>query len=296
VRIGAYSFAPRLWPTLAAAAFIALTVSLGRWQTHRAEEKQEPNLLVGYHREWSPGNHTLILLSRIDDKLNLNDSNAGPLARTTYTFVDPGGNTFTNDFVWNPNDTTLRYNSRLDAYSAELQQIWQTPCQTLVVGGRYQAAWADTTDSLFRPGSGPFGVPIDVGQSLDNELDRFSVYGYENFRICDTLHVIGGVSYDRLHYPRNIDISPLTPDEATTDHVSPKGGLLFTPWKDGNFRAMYSQSLGGVFFDQSVRLEPVQVAGFNQAGIPPTAARKHGQVFELFALRFVAVEVVAGVL
>ena len=33
-------FAPRALPTLAAAAFIALTVSLGRWQAHRAEEKE----------------------------------------------------------------------------------------------------------------------------------------------------------------------------------------------------------------------------------------------------------------
>ncbi len=40
MRIGAYSFAPRVWPTLGAAAFIALTVSLGVWQTHRAAEKQ----------------------------------------------------------------------------------------------------------------------------------------------------------------------------------------------------------------------------------------------------------------
>lgn len=33
-------FAPRALPTLAAAAFIALTLSLGRWQAHRAEEKE----------------------------------------------------------------------------------------------------------------------------------------------------------------------------------------------------------------------------------------------------------------
>ena len=94
--------------------------------TFRAAEKQEPNFLLGYHREWSPGNHTLAMFSRIDDKLKLNDSNAGPLARTTYTFIDLGGNTVTNDFLWNPNDTTLGYESELQAYSIELQQIWQT--------------------------------------------------------------------------------------------------------------------------------------------------------------------------
>lgn len=39
MRAGTLVFAPRLVPTLAAIAFIALTVSLGRWQAHRAEEK-----------------------------------------------------------------------------------------------------------------------------------------------------------------------------------------------------------------------------------------------------------------
>jgi surfeit locus 1 family protein len=41
VRAGPYAFTPRLVPTLAAAAFIALTVYLGRWQAHRAAEKLE---------------------------------------------------------------------------------------------------------------------------------------------------------------------------------------------------------------------------------------------------------------
>lgn len=232
--------------------------------TFRAKEKQEPSLLLGWHREWSPGNHTLFLFSRFDDQLALNDSNAGPLARTTYTFIDPGGNTVTNDFLSNPNNTALGYQSDLEAYSAELQQIWQTPQQMLVAGVRYQAAWADTASTLDRPGFGPFGVPISVAQSISSELDRFSIYGYEYWKVCDTLSLIGGVSYDRLHYPRNIDISPLTSDEATKDQISPKGGILWTPWKDANVRAAYSRSLGGVFFDQSVRLEPVQLAGFNQ--------------------------------
>ena len=46
VTIGAYVFAPRPVPTIAAAAFIALTVSLGRWQSHRAEEKDQRQALL----------------------------------------------------------------------------------------------------------------------------------------------------------------------------------------------------------------------------------------------------------
>ena len=34
-------FRPALWPTLAAIGFVALTVGLGNWQRHRAEEKNQ---------------------------------------------------------------------------------------------------------------------------------------------------------------------------------------------------------------------------------------------------------------
>jgi outer membrane receptor protein involved in Fe transport len=73
------------------------------------------------------------------------------------------------------------------------------------------------------------------------------------------------LSYDRLTYPRNIDTSPITDAQATKDQVSPKVGLLWTPLPRTNVRGAYTRSLGGVFYDNSVRLEPTQVAGFNQA-------------------------------
>jgi outer membrane receptor protein involved in Fe transport len=178
-----------------------------------------------------------------------------------------GGNLVTNDFVSTLDRTALRYESQLEAYSAELQQIFQTACQALIVGGRYQWASPDTSTRLLRPAdpNNPFSVPIDVNQSVDSDLDRFSIYAYEHWQLLDSLTLIGGLSYDRLHYPRNIDISPITSAEDTKDQVSPKAGILWSPLKDTHLRAVYSQSLGGVFFDQSVRLEPVQLAGFNDA-------------------------------
>ena len=39
MRIGALEFSPRAVPTVAAVAMVALTISLGRWQAGRAEEK-----------------------------------------------------------------------------------------------------------------------------------------------------------------------------------------------------------------------------------------------------------------
>lgn len=46
MRIGAFRFAPRLVPTVAAVAMIALLVSLGRWQVSRAAEKQARQSLL----------------------------------------------------------------------------------------------------------------------------------------------------------------------------------------------------------------------------------------------------------
>jgi surfeit locus 1 family protein len=46
MRLGAYSFAPGPWPTLGAAVVVALTLSLGSWQTGRAEEKTARQALL----------------------------------------------------------------------------------------------------------------------------------------------------------------------------------------------------------------------------------------------------------
>lgn len=43
---GSWRFAPRLWPTVAALFFFALTLSLGNWQTHRAEAKRALQLRI----------------------------------------------------------------------------------------------------------------------------------------------------------------------------------------------------------------------------------------------------------
>jgi outer membrane receptor protein involved in Fe transport len=83
--------------------------------------------------------------------------------------------------------------------------------------------------------------------------------------LIDPIWLTAGLSYDRLHYPVNVDSPPVSADETTTDRVSPKAGFIWTPWPETTLRGAYTRSLGGLFYDNSVRLEPVQVAGFNQA-------------------------------
>src|SRR4029434_8428171 len=99
-------------------------------------------------------------------------------------------------------------------------------------------------------------------QNIGTDLDRISLYAYDYWDITDWAQLTAGVSYDRLHYPVNIDTQPISNGEDTKDQVSPHVGLQVTPWKNGNFRGFYSQSLGGAFFDTSVRLEPTQLDGF----------------------------------
>jgi len=107
------------------------------------------------------------------------------------------------------------------------------------------------------------GVVTD--QTTDGSLQRGNVYGYYTQRIISSLRLIGGVSYDYLRFPENSDWPPISSHEQSHELLSPKAGLLLEPWKGGLLRASYTKSLGGLFFDNSVRLEPTQVGGFNQA-------------------------------
>ena len=105
--------------------------------------------------------------------------------------------------------------------------------------------------------------PYDRQTSTD--LQRFTVYGYYYWQVLDSLQLTAGLSYDRLRFPRNIDVPPITDEEATKYRLSPKAGVLWSPLTNTTLRAVYTRSLGGVFFDNSVRLEPTQIAGVNQA-------------------------------
>jgi Tfp pilus assembly protein PilF len=232
--------------------------------TSRVMERQEPTVVLGYHREWRPGSHTLFLAGRLDDSFRLSDSAAPlPFLRVRQPV---GGIRTTN--LTNVVGLALGSRSDLVIYSAELQQLWQTPANTLVAGVRYQAGWPDTTVDMTRdrgtlvPASQRF---TNLNQSVEAEIERVSAYAYDFWQMLPTLRLTLGVSYDRLYYPVNIDTVPITNEQETRDQASPKVGLLFSPGRDTHFRALYTRSLGGVFFDASYRLEPTQLAGFNHA-------------------------------
>lgn len=233
-------------------------------------EKQEPTLYAGWHHTWSPGSHTLLLAARLTDRLRLQD----PSPNVPF-LVQSGGVT---DEIQSPQPfflpLTLASTNDFTLYSIELQQIWETPQHSLILGGRWQTGEAKMRGRLDPLVPGPLVTTFNE-QNRSGDFDRANLYAYYTWRICDALRLIGGVSYDHLNFPENMDLPPISTAETSRDNISPKTGLLFAPWERGLLRASYAQSLGGLYFDNSVRLEPTQLGGFNQAFrslVPESAA------------------------
>jgi tetratricopeptide (TPR) repeat protein len=225
----------------------------------RVKERQEPILIAGYNHEWSPGNHTLVLAGRLHDRLDVND----PFQNTALIAKDDGGN------VLAARDITIGqdYESELEIYTLEAQQIFQRSGHTLVAGSRCQFG---TFDNFNRhsPNGGSFFSPgffTNLAGRFDSDFQRVNAYACWQWQIIDPRLLVAGLSYDWMKRPVNFRFAPLTDGESTVDQFSPKAGLIWTPAEPTTIRAAYTRSLGGVSFDQSFRLEPSQVAGINQA-------------------------------
>ncbi len=244
--------------------------------TLRITETQDPNIFAGYHREWAPGIHTLFLVGRLQDTFTQSNPNNNLLVVT---------HTGPNVTAVNQVPSNLEYTSDLTAYTAELQQIFQTDKQTFVFGGRYQAGDINTHSFVER--TFVFN-PTPFDQTISPDLTRASVYAYESYQVCQPLLLTAGLSYDHLEYPVNNEISPVSGGETSKGQFSPKLGFRLTPLENTTFRGVWTRSLGGVFYDTSVRLEPTEVAGFNQAfrSILPesVAGLVPGSSFQTFGL------------
>ncbi len=226
----------------------------------RFDDKQEPILVAGYHHEWSPGVHTLVLASRLSDIYSVTN----PLQTTFVLGKDADG--VVAGLI--PFPAHQDYESELEIYTVEAQQIWQTPQFTTVMGGRFQDGSFDNEsrqDNFRIDLTDLFKDPVISDQNLHTSFQRWSVYGYEQWQVVDSVRLIGGLSYEHLVYPENYRFAPLSPNTETHEYVLPKAGVILTPLKDSTLRAAYSESVGGASFDQSFQLEPTQVGGFNQA-------------------------------
>lgn len=217
----------------------------------RIRERQEPNLYAGWHHEWSPQSHTLLLVSQIQDQFNAvlpNDTLL--LVRNQFGGPPRQIQTDSRPTVELDSDYTLR--------SAELQHLWQAEKFGLIAGGRFQSGDVGSRGSVWYNGD----LLSDVEQQ--GSMERADVYALGHWNVLESLRLSAGLAYERISFPSNLDQPPL--DEGTSERSSvvPRAGLRWDVWKGGAVRGSFSQSLGGLYFDDAVRLQPVQLAGFLQ--------------------------------
>ncbi|MBL9137594.1 MAG: TonB-dependent receptor [Verrucomicrobiales bacterium] len=219
----------------------------------RAVQRQEPHLYAGWHHSWAPGHHTLVLASWLRDRLQLTDpTRAVPFLRQSagqIVSVDSERAIF-----------DLRQDSQFDLRSIDAQHVWTSPEYGLVAGARYQDGDLDNQVSL----DGPLPPPF-ARQHVESALERVDVYADAFWRPIDPLHLSAGVGFHHLRYPANADLPPLSSGNDSRDLVAPRFGAVWDVLPRTHLRAAYSQSLGGLYFDDSLRLEPTQIAGFTTA-------------------------------
>jgi tetratricopeptide (TPR) repeat protein len=217
----------------------------------RVTEEQNPNLYLGWRHEWSPQSQTLLLLTRMEDRLSLTNPEPSVLflRQDGGKIIDVGADPF----------FTLQQENHFTLYSSELQQIWESEHQTVVFGGRYQSGSIDTTATLTRL------LGFQASQTAEPSMERADGYGYYEWRPLTELRFTAGLTIDSLSYPRNIDLPPIRSDTERRTLAGPKAGFTVEPWHDGWLRGAWSRSLGGLFFDNSIRLEPSEVAGVTTA-------------------------------
>ena len=246
----------------------------------RLRDQYEPLILAGYHHEWSPGNHTLFLASRAQASFDVNHPDSATLF-FNHGFGGPIG-------AVAPLLYEQDYQNKFESYAAEAQQIFQRGEHTVILGGRIQTGEFDTrnrqTSGDIYNGTTFLPITFPIAQDSETRFERRSAYAYDQWQFWPTLLLSAGVSYDWLYLPDNYRSAPVSNGHDTRDQLSPKAGFIFTPATNTTLRGAWFRALGGVSLDQSVRLEPSQVAGFNQAYrsiIPESvAANNDGAEFE----------------
>ena len=165
----------------------------------------------------------------------------------------------------------LEYRSSFETHSGELQQIFTLGPNTVILGGRYQRGDFDTRVRLTDRDNNQFPEEHilfrdpPAKQDFNVDFERTSLYLYDVWRVTPWLSLTGGVSWDRVEYPENFRSPPVNGRQSSLDKVSPKVGLVLQPWRGATVRGAYAEAISGASFDESIRLEPSQVAGFLQS-------------------------------
>lgn len=223
----------------------------------RITEEFEPIFVAGWHRAWTPGSHTLVLAGVLNGEQTVTDPTQPMLGVELSPGTAPAAYPF---------HIEQQYRNRTRLFTLEAQQIFETGSHLWVAGGRLQhghlEAW---NEHGANDGYNPFVLPGSA-QRVSPEFRRAQLYLYDRWQLVPSFAVTAGLSLDHVESPANFRFAPLGgEEEIDRSALSPKAGFVWQLPKSTWLRGGYTRSLGGGSFDQSFRLEPTQVAGFNQA-------------------------------
>jgi tetratricopeptide (TPR) repeat protein/outer membrane receptor protein involved in Fe transport len=154
-----------------------------------------------------------------------------------------------------------------EIYSAEMMHIQKMRDHHLLAGVRFQFGEFETKSrlSVIRP-STTIGFTTPAFERTDvTDFQRISLYAYDYWQLKPWITLIGGVSWDHIEHPENFRNPPTSADSREDERLSAKAGFILNPSRWFQVRGAFTQGMGGVTYDESVRLEPVQIAGFNQS-------------------------------
>jgi tetratricopeptide (TPR) repeat protein len=222
------------------------------------DETQTPIIVGGYHHEWSPGVHTLLLAGHLEFEQHVRDKSVPELR--LWKHLD-GSVFYVTDYPFD-----IDYDNDFEAYTAELNQIFQTDKQLLCFGGRFQSGQVEATAVLKDPldcfvQTNCYLMPAASANDKD-DFQRASAYAYYTLEPLRNLFLTAGLSYDEVRYPVNFRNPPIFSGETSKNLLGPKAALVYEAADWITLRGIYTRSLGGVTLDQSYRLEPTQLAGF----------------------------------
>ena len=189
----------------------------------RTLERQEPILLAGYHRRWSPAQQTLFLAGWLNDTLQVSDSSTNN--RVPVFSVYPEEGRLVLDTKATPRYLTRdwTYRSELNLGTVEAQHIWAAGRFTTLGGVRYQGGDVFTESGEANVQVTP--LPVDdvpavlPGRSVQADFERFAAYAIRVLGGAAGTPDAGGRRVVRPHsLPRE---SPLPAALTRRDHARP---------------------------------------------------------------------------
>ena len=240
---------------------------------YRFDEEQSPAVVVGYHHQWSPESHTLLLAGRFEDVLETADPASGVLALDRQFGA-------TNGLA--PVEVRHNYESRVELYTAEVQQIAVVNRHSLIAGARLQTSAQHASSRVADP-NGMFLILLGTNNPISVQKENASsftgaLYAYDYLRLSETFQLVGGLNFTHQQNPVNTGTAPTSSEQERQNRWSPKAGLVWSPTANMSVQAEYSRSLTGVGISESARLEPAHVAGLLQSFRDPIPVSLAGGV------------------